>query len=442
MSFQGKQLSAEVIEMIVQLKSHYDRERSTCKYVPTKDPSGRTSEALGVGVATVKRIMAQYAKGGEKVIVRPAIRSGRPPSSISITMQPIIRQFIRTENLNGRRVSIERVGAFLSSEHGVDIPKTTLWRALYRWGFTHGEGRRRDSLKEQDRVILTRRNYLRAKRANRNADGTVKHPEVYLDETFINKNYSSPFTWYLEEDGSMVNKPSGVGPRLILVHAITKEGWVKDAQLVFEAKKRTGDYHGQMNWDNFSKWFRFQLLPNIPSESIIILDNARYHNVFIDGFFPNKSSSKDQLRRWLTRNGYPWREDMLKAELLELCTRIAPIPEYRLDHIAAEHGVSILRTPPYHPELQPIETCWAVVKNYMSDNCDFTMAGLQAGLPEAFAKITANTCREIIAKVVEQENKYWAEDEKLDDDYAANAEEEYIGLRPEEEGLESFLEEL
>ena len=78
----------------------------------------------------------------------------------------------------------------------------------------------------------------------------------------------------------------------------------------------------------------------------------------------------------------------------------------------------------------------------MSDNCDFTMAGLQARLPEAFAKVTANTCREIIAKVVEQENKYWAEDEKLDDDYAANAEEEYIGLRPEEEGLESFLEEL
>jgi len=33
---------------------------------------------------------------------------------------------------------------------------------------------------------------------------------------------------------------------------------------------------------------------------------------------------------------------------------------------------SILRTPQYHPELQPIETCWGIVKNHMADQCDFT----------------------------------------------------------------------
>jgi hypothetical protein len=114
----------------------------------------------------------------------------------------------------------------------------TLWRALNRWGFNHGEGRRRDSLKEQNRVILARRKYLWAKLANRNPDGTLKRSEVYLDETYINKNHSCRFTWYLKEDGPIVNKPSGVGPRLILVHAITEDGWVDGAQLVFEAKKR------------------------------------------------------------------------------------------------------------------------------------------------------------------------------------------------------------
>jgi hypothetical protein len=99
---------------------------------------------------------------------------------------------------------------------------------------------------------------------------------------------------------------------------------------------------------------------------------------------PNKSSKKDQLRTWLIRNGYPWREDMLKAELLELCTRLAPAPEFKLDQIAEQNGISILRTPPYHPELQPIETCWPVLKNHMADNCDFTMAGLRKRLPDAF----------------------------------------------------------
>lgn len=335
MSFQRKQLSEEITELVVRLKKHHDNERKAGKFVPTKDPAGRTANATGLGIATVKRIMARYSQNEGEVVVRVPKRPGRPPSRISLNIQPVVRQFIRAENLLGRRVSIERVGSYLHTRHGFETPKTTLWRALKRWGFTYGEGQRRDSLKEQDRVILARRDYLRAKLANRNSDGTLKRPEVCLDETYINKNHSSPFTWYLDDDGPQVNKPSGVGPRLIVVHAVTKNGWVEGAQLVFDAKRRTGDYHGQMNWNNFSKWFKEQLLPNIPAKSLIIIDNARYHNVYSDNFFPNKSSSKEQLRRWLTRNSHPWREDMLKSELMELCARFAPVPEYQLDILAA-----------------------------------------------------------------------------------------------------------
>jgi transposase len=443
MSFQGKQLSAEMVELVIRLKQHYDQERKSGKLVPTANPASRAAAGLGIGVVTVKRIMSQYKQSGEEVIVRPAERPGRPPSQICNNVQPIVRQFIRSENMLGKRVSVEKLIKYLDSEYGIEMPRMTMWRALNRWGFTHGTGRRRNSLKEQDYVILARREYLRAKRANRNADGSLKYPEVYLDETYINKNHSCRFTWYLNEDGPWVNKPSGVGPRYIIVNAITKDGWVNNAQLVFEAKKRTGDYHGQMNWENFSKWFTTQLLPNIPPKSIIILDNAKYHNVLIDGFFPNTSSSKTQLKTWLTRNGYVWREDMLQAELLELCTRLAPVPEYRLDKLAEAHNVSILRTPPYHPELQPIETCWAVVKNYMADHCDFTMAGLRNNLPNGFSKVTSETCQEIISKVVKQEDKYWNEDEKLDEEYANDEAEEYLGRKLfEDEGLEHYIDEM
>jgi transposase len=441
MSFQGKQLTAEMIEVAVRLKHHFDEERKDGKSISTKDPMGRAAKALGLGVVTIKRIMSKYAKSGNKVIIHIKPPLGRPPSRIGPSVQPIVRQFIRGENLTGQRVSLERVAQFLRSKHDTNIPKMTLWRALNRWGFTHGEGRRRNSLKEHNRVILARRDYLRAKLANRNSDGTRKRPEIYLDETYVNKNHSSGFTWYLKEDGPFVNKPSGVGPRLILVHAITKDGWVDGAQLVFEAKKRTGDYHGQMNWENFSRWFEFQLLPNISRESIVILDNAKYHNVIAEDSFPSGSSSKEELRSWLTRNKYPWRADMLKAELFELCARLAPAPEYRLDKLAARHGITILRTPPYHPELQPIETCWAVVKNHMANNCDFTMSGLRNRLPEAFEKVTARTCQEIIAMITAQEDKYWMEDEKLDETYASNEEEECAGRNfIENEGGDSFLD--
>ncbi len=417
MGTQGKQLSAELEEMVISLKKHHDKELEDGRYISTKDSDSRTAAGLGIGTATVKRIMARYAQSGEKVITRVKQKPGRPPSKIYKNVQPLVRQFIRAENLRGRHVSINQVRGFLLTKHELDIPKTSFWRILNRWGYTHGEGRRRDSLKEKDYVILARRKYLREKLSNRNEDGTLKRPEVYLDETYINKNHSNRFTWYLEEDGPWVNKPSGVGQRLIIVHAITKDGWVKNAQLVFDSKRRTGDYHGQMNWDNFSKWFQTQLIPNIPLNSIVILDNAKYHNVLDLDNHLGKGSTKGQLRSWLSQNKYPWREDMLKSELLEFYTRLAPVPQFRLDQLAEKNGVSILRTPQYHPELQPIETCWAIVKNHMAKECDFTIKGLRSRVPDAFGKVTPNTCKKIIDKVVEQENIYWLEDEKLEEKY-------------------------
>ncbi|MCJ7687402.1 MAG: hypothetical protein MUO68_24265, partial [Desulfobacteraceae bacterium] len=158
MSLQGKQFSPEMIEMVVHLKRHFDEERKSQKFVLTKDTAGRTAVGLGIGVATVKRIMSRYSRSGEQVVVLPAKRPGRPPERLLENVQPVVRRFIRSENLKGRRVSLDLVGRFLLSEHGVDIPRMTLWRAIKRWGFTHGEGRRRNSLKEQDRVILARRN--------------------------------------------------------------------------------------------------------------------------------------------------------------------------------------------------------------------------------------------------------------------------------------------
>lgn len=104
---------------------------------------------------------------------------------------------------------------------------------------------------------------------------------------------------------------------------------------------------------------------------------------------------------------------MLRPELYELCKRFAPAPEYKLDKIAEAAGHSILRTPQSHPELQPIETCWGIVKNYMADHCDFTMTNFREQLPFAFAKVTPLTCKSLIAKVVKQEDKYWSEDNRL-----------------------------
>lgn len=415
MSFQGKDFTPEMKQLVINLKLYFDEERKNFKEVSTRNPTLRTARGLGIGEATVKRILADYRKPRTTLKVPTWKPKGKPDYRAAVNLQPVIREYVRAQNLAGQRVGVEKLRHYLLEAHGANISSVTLWRTLKRWGFSYGTGKRRSALKEQAYVVLARRHYLRQKRANRDSDGNLKRPEVYLDETFINKNHSAQFTWYLEEDGPWVNKPSGKGPRLIIVNAITAQGWVKGAELVFEAKKRTGDYHGQMNWENFSMWFADQLLPNIPSRSLIILDNARYHNVLLEGSSPTPQSRKGQLQDWLTKSDIPWTPDMLKPELYELCKRFAPAPTFKLNQLAEACGHRILRTPQYHPELQPIETCWGVVKNHMAEHCDFTTKNFHEQLPVALSKVKPSTCKKVIAQVVKQEEKYWAEDEWLDE---------------------------
>ena len=82
------------------------------------------------------------------------------------------------------------------------------------------------------------------------------------------------------------------GERLIIINAITKSGWISGSKLVFKSTRKTGDYHGQMNWDLFKKWFTEMLLPNIPENCLIIMDNAPYHNTLSEHSPPTPLCSK------------------------------------------------------------------------------------------------------------------------------------------------------
>ena len=414
MSFQGKEFTQGMKQLVINLKEFNDIERRENDYKAVWAIE-QTAKGLGIGQATVRRIMAEYNKNKQSVPDNEPKTRGKPEYAIPQNLQPVVRQHIRSQNLKGLHVSVDLVRKHLAqSNPDYNFPTTTLWRTLSRWGFTYGTGKRRSALKERDYVILARRRYLRQKRLNRRPDGSLVCPEVYLDETFINKNHSNQFTWYFDEDGSDVNKPSGKGERLIVVNAITFDGWVNNAQLVFEAKKRTGDYHGQMDWGNFYRWFTEQLLPNIPENSIIIMDNASYHNTTEENTFPKSNSRKENLRKWLDDKGIPWGEDLLKSELYALCKSFEPKPDYKVDKIAEAAGHSILRTPQYHPELQPIEMCWGVMKNYMAKHCDFTLQNFRNNLPSAFSQVTSKTCQKLIAKTVGEEDKYWLEDGEID----------------------------
>jgi transposase len=408
----GKPLEPGEKRAIVSVKGYFDRNKTELGL--TESSVQLAADALEVGVSTVKRVMADYRRDPSLLDKQPEPR-GRPNYAVDCLHEEAVRSFIRKANQNGQHVTLSCIHELIRErDPEADFHYATLARTLDRWGFEFGKGKRTQHLKEKDEVIALRQKYLRRIRANRGSTDFPARPEVYLDESYVNKNHSNDFIWYSGEDEPWVQKPTGKGERLIIINAILSTGWVNEAKLVFQAKRKTGDYHGQMNAELFQKWFRERLIPNIPDKSLIIMDNAPYHNTLSPCSPPTPKCSKERIRNWLIESQIPCDESSLKAELVAALKTLNPKPVYEVDEIAIRSGHEVIRTPPYHPELQPIELCWGIIKNHIARNCDFTLSNLKQQLENGFAKVDAETCVKVIKKIKKTEDQFWVEDIKFD----------------------------
>lgn len=417
---QGKELTYEQKQAIVDVKKYMDQAKRQGKFISTADPANRTAQALNFSLSTVKNVLSG-ANSHQGIVQRTEKKlRGHSIPKVGSHEIAIVRRLIQDAYLRGELVTIPKLLHWLKEEQ-IFATYFSLRRALLRNGFYFGKAYRRNALKERDDVIANRRKYLALLRANRTSAGLTIRPEVYLDETFVNVNHRKQLTW--NEEGSLVNVPSGVGARLIILDAIIQDdqssnyGWVKGSHLHFKSGRRTGDYHGAMDTENFTKWMNDQLLPNIPRHSLIILDNAPYHNSLTEDTFPQSDSKKAELQQWLSERTIPFEEWLLKPALYDLCRQHALPPKYVIDDLAATFECEVLRTPQYHPELQPIEHVWGIVKSDIASTQTgrYTMASLQERLVPAFQKITPKTCQSIFAHVRKEEERYWKVDEKLDD---------------------------
>jgi transposase len=310
---QGRPLSPECKRAIVLVKDYFDRTKGDVREQEGSNTE-RTAHALGVGLATVQRVMADSKRSPAGLMQEESIRRGRPPRVLADSLQTITREYVRQANREGSHLTLEMLSEYLQEEGSAPNGSVrTLGRALDRWGFTFGKGTRSQPLKEQDHVVAARYRSLRAKRGNRQGDNVIR-PEVYLDESYVNTNHSNDFIWSWDEDGPWVQKPTGKGERLLLMHAMTKTGWIPTATLVCKSTRKTGDYHGHMHHELLSKGCSEQLLPTMPQDALILMENAPYHHVLSPHSAPTARGKKAEIRAWFMKNRLPVREDCLKAE--------------------------------------------------------------------------------------------------------------------------------
>ncbi|KAJ4447175.1 hypothetical protein ANN_09176 [Periplaneta americana] len=234
-------------------------------------------------------------------------------------------------------------------------------------------------------------------------------PILYLDETWVDTNLTFRKCWQ-HKDVTGVLTTVNASNRLIVVHLGGINGFVEGCELVYKAGTATGDYHGQMNSNNFEKWVIEKIIPNLSTPSVILMDNAPYHGKQLDKV-PTKSAVKKEMLDYLRRHGVPCEENMRKFTLFSLIEQIRPKQKvYQIDTIFANHGHTVVRLPPYMCDLSAIELAWSIVKNYVrSHNTtgDMSLKRLQELVQEGLKSVTKEDWTGYCKHVSDIENYYW-----------------------------------
>lgn len=260
-------------------------------------------------------------------------------------------------------------------------------------------------------IAAWRSRYLRTLKLNRDSEN--RRPVIYLDETYIHSSYGVNKCWQSEEVAGSIKEIS-LGQRWIIVHAGSAEGFVQNALLIFKSHTKSGDYHDEMNATNFKKWLVEKLIPNLPSQSIVVMDNAPYHCVKLNKP-PTISSQKKVMQEWIKNNGLSYLDTMTKPELYEII-KINKKPDvFEADDILKQHGHQVVRLPPYHCDLNPIELIWASVKRKVAEtNVGRSKTEMLDLVQNAFQAVTAETWKTNCEHIERLEEEYRNDDVEIE----------------------------
>ena len=362
-----------------------------------------------------------------------------------------IATFVDDAHKDGESATNHKIRSYLEDKHGLTVSRRTVQRCLKRLGLAWKRGKpkkktltayRKQAVKD---YLVGLDRYVRHINSG-NQNGYVF---VYTDESYVHPSHCLKNSYFANGEEHM-NRGTGKGRRLIILHAITADGplverddagvpiddlhWngdtphpgerdtgeKKTCETLWLAQSHTGDYHDNMNSDMFMQWIETRLLPVFEStypekRMILVADNAPYHHKRKIGSLA--SLSKKQIIDLMVQHEVEWLElplNDLRLEYLETlnetareeidrgdCIQIAFDPslqreragrnplignadelkvsfvnyvrdekpdllECKVESVLRERGHEILWTPPYCPDLQPIELFWAAGKNYVA----------------------------------------------------------------------------
>jgi len=157
---------------------------------------------------------------------------------------------------------------------------------------------------------------------------------VFLDESGMNVSMSRSHAWVKRGEELIDRVPMNWGKNLTLLGAVRLTGWVVLTSMFATANK-----------DRFVAWMKSKLLPRLRRGDVVVMDNLGAHHD----------------------------------------SRVAPA--------CAEHGVRVVYLPPYSPDFNPIESGWALQKQYVRRIAPRRPDLLRRVARRARHRVTARHCR-------------------------------------------------
>lgn len=213
-------------------------------------------------------------------------------------------------------------------------------------------------------------------------------------ELFVLPSGSPTVQMECSEDGSMTDDSGSSG-------AATEAGGGGD-------EASAPEYGGHMNAALFEAWFARMCASARARHGscTIIMDNAAYHARRIDPA-PTARWRKKELLSYCSRHGIDTPPGATVKQLLQLAKSAAVPPRFAAVEIAREHGHELLYLPAYHPELNPVEAIWMVVKQHLRLHPPSTMSQLiEKARAALYERATLAAWRHAYARTVAWEEKY------------------------------------
>jgi transposase len=157
---------------------------------------------------------------------------------------------------------------------------------------------------------------------------------VFIDESGLNASMTRSHVWAKKGTEYVERVPTNWGTNLTLLGAIRLSGWVLQSSM-FKT----------VNAERFVEWLKRSLLPKLRRGDVLVMDNLRAHK------------------------------------------------DLRVAALCAAKGVRLLYLPPYSPDFNPIESGWALQKQYVRRHGPRGSQALKRVARRARYRVTKRHCR-------------------------------------------------